>query len=58
VKKEIGRNKTANYLNVSSIRFKYLDFSMANVGSVFVIKVNMYNPVVWRCMTIFSFHAK
>jgi hypothetical protein len=40
------------------MRFKYLDFSMADVGSVSVFKVNLYNPLVQRCMDIFSFHAK
>jgi hypothetical protein len=40
------------------MRFKYLDFSMADVGSVSVFKVNMYNPLVQICMAIFSFHAK
>jgi hypothetical protein len=31
--------------NASSIRFIYLDFYMANVGSVFVFMVNLYNPL-------------
>jgi hypothetical protein len=40
------------------MRFKYLDFSMANVGYVSVFIVNLYNPLDMRCMDIFSFHAK
>jgi hypothetical protein len=40
------------------MQFKYLDFSMADVGFVSVFKVNLYNPLVRRCMAIFSFHAK
>jgi hypothetical protein len=40
------------------MRFKYLDFSMDDVSSVSVFKVNLYNPLVQRCMAIFSFHAK
>jgi hypothetical protein len=40
------------------MRFKYLDFSMDDVGSVSVFKVNLYNPLVRRCMTIFSFNEK
>jgi hypothetical protein len=40
------------------MRFKYLDFSMADVGYVSVFKVNLYNPLDRRCMVIFSFHAK
>ena len=31
-------------LNASSIRFRYLDFYMADVGSVYVSMVNLYNP--------------
>jgi hypothetical protein len=38
--------------------FKYLDFSMADVGSVSVFKFNLYNPLVQRCIDIFSFHEK
>ena len=45
-------------LNASSIQFRYLDFSMVDVSSISVFKVNMYNPVVQRCMIILSFHAK
>jgi hypothetical protein len=45
-------------LNASSIRFRYLDFYMDDVGYVFVFKVNLYNPLVRRCMIILSFHAK
>jgi hypothetical protein len=44
--------------NASSIRFRYLGFSMADVGSVFVSMVNLYNPLLRRCIFIFSFHAK
>jgi hypothetical protein len=44
--------------NASSIQFRYLNFCMANVGSVFVFMVNLYNPLLQRCMIIFSFHAK
>jgi hypothetical protein len=40
------------------MQFKYLDFSMADVGSVSIFKVNMYNPLVQICMDIFYFHAK
>jgi hypothetical protein len=40
------------------MRFKYLDFSMDDVGSVSVFMVNLYNPLDQRCMAIFSFHAK
>ena len=43
-------------LNASSIQFKYLDFPMDYVGSVFVFKVNLYNPLFQRCMTSVSFH--
>jgi hypothetical protein len=45
-------------LNASSIRFRYLDFSMADVGFVSVLKFNLYNHLVHRCMVILSFHAK
>jgi hypothetical protein len=45
-------------LNASSIRFRYLDFSMADVGYVSMFMVNLYNPFLLRCMIIFSFHAK
>jgi hypothetical protein len=31
---------------------------MADVGSVPVLKVNLYNPIVHRCKDIFSFHEK
>jgi hypothetical protein len=44
--------------NASSIRFKYLDFYMDDVGSVSVFMVNLYNPLLRRCAIIFSFHAK
>jgi hypothetical protein len=40
------------------MRFKYLDFSMIDVGSVFVFKVNLYNHLDQRCMVIFCFHEK
>jgi hypothetical protein len=40
------------------MQFKYLDFSMANVGSVYVFMVNLYNPLDQRSMAIFSFHTK
>jgi hypothetical protein len=30
-------------MNASSIRFRYLDFSMADVGFFFVFIVNLYN---------------
>jgi hypothetical protein len=45
-------------LNASSIQFRYLYFSMYDVGSLSVLKANMYNPLVQRCMIILSFHAK
>jgi hypothetical protein len=45
-------------LNASSIQFRYLDFSMADVGFVFVFMVTLYNPMLRICMIIFSFHAK
>jgi hypothetical protein len=45
-------------LNASSIRFRYLDFFMDNVGFVFVFMVKLYNPLLQRCMIVFSFHAK
>jgi hypothetical protein len=44
--------------NASSIRFRYLDFSMAGVGSVSVSMVNLYNPLPQICTIIFYFHAK
>jgi hypothetical protein len=44
--------------NASSIRFRYLDFSMDDFGFVYVFKVNLYNPPVQRCTIILSFHAK
>jgi hypothetical protein len=31
---------------------------MDDVGFVSVFKVNLYNPLVRRCMTIFDFHVK
>jgi hypothetical protein len=40
------------------MQFKYLDFSMDDVSSVSVFMVNLYNPLDWICMYIFSFHAK
>jgi hypothetical protein len=33
-------------LNASSIQFRYLDFSMADVSSVYVFKFNLYNPLL------------
>jgi hypothetical protein len=33
-------------LNASSIRFRYLDFSMDDIGFVYVFMVNLYNPLV------------
>jgi hypothetical protein len=44
--------------NASSIRFRYLDFSMDDVGLVFLSMVSLYNPLPRRCTIIFSFHAK
>ena len=44
--------------NASSIRFRYLDFSMDDVGSIYVFMVNLYNPLLRRCTIVFSFHAK
>jgi len=58
VKKEFGRNKTANCLECLIMQFKYLHFSMADVGYVYVFNFNPYKPLVRRCMAIFSFHAK
>jgi hypothetical protein len=43
--------------NASSIRFRYLDFSMDDVGLVSVFMVNLYNPLPQICIIIFSFHA-
>ena len=43
--------------NASSIQFRYLDFYMADVGSVSMFMVNLYNPLLRRCMIILSFHA-
>jgi hypothetical protein len=43
--------------NASSIRFRYLYFSMDDVGSVYVSMVNLYNPLLRRCIIILSFHA-
>jgi hypothetical protein len=40
------------------MQFKYFDFSMADVSFVSVFKVNLYNPMVQRCMAIFSFYEK
>jgi hypothetical protein len=31
--------------NASSIRFRYLDFYMADFGLVFVFMVNLYDPL-------------
>jgi hypothetical protein len=45
-------------LNASSIRFRYLYFSMVDVSSIFVFKVKLYNSLVRICMIILSFHAK
>jgi hypothetical protein len=42
----------------SSIRLRYLDFFMADVGSVSVFMVKLYNPLPQICTIIFSFHAK
>jgi hypothetical protein len=42
--------------NATSIRFRYLDFSMVDVGFVSVFKVNLYNSLVQRCTIIYSFH--
>jgi hypothetical protein len=42
--------------NASSIRFIYLDFSMDDVGLVYVFMVNLYNPLPRICIIIFSFH--
>jgi hypothetical protein len=44
-------------LNASSIRFKYLDFSMVDVGSVFMFTINLYNPLLQICIIIVSVHA-
>jgi hypothetical protein len=33
-------------LNASSIRFKYLDSSMADVGSISMFTINLYNPLL------------
>jgi hypothetical protein len=32
--------------NASSIRFRYLDFSMDDVGFVSLFMVNLYNPLL------------
>jgi hypothetical protein len=45
-------------LNASSIRFRYLDFYMDDVGSTYVFMVKLYNPLLRRSITIFSFNAK
>jgi hypothetical protein len=58
MKKEIGEIRLQIVLSASSMRFKYLDFSMDDVSFVSIFKVNLYNPLVWRCMAIFSFHEK
>jgi hypothetical protein len=42
--------------NSSSIRFRYLEFSMADVGSISMSMVNLYNHFPRRCTIIFSFH--
>jgi hypothetical protein len=44
--------------NASSIQFRYLYFSMDDVGSVSIFMVNLYNPLLKRCTIIFSFHEK
>jgi hypothetical protein len=44
--------------NASSIPFRYLDFSMADVGFVSMFMVNRYNPLPRICIIIFSFHAE
>jgi hypothetical protein len=44
--------------NASSIRFRYLDFSMGGVGLVSVFMVKLYNHLLRRCTISFSFHAK
>jgi hypothetical protein len=33
-------------LNASTIRYRYLDFYMADVSYVFVFMVNLYNPLL------------
>jgi hypothetical protein len=33
-------------LTTSSIQFRYLDFSKADVGSASVLMVNLYNPLL------------
>jgi hypothetical protein len=35
--------------NASSIRFRYLDFSMVDFGSVSMFMVNLYNPLLQIC---------
>jgi hypothetical protein len=45
MKKEIRRNKTKIALSASSMRFKYLDFSMDDVGYISIFNVNLYNPL-------------
>jgi hypothetical protein len=57
-KRRSGEIRLQIVLSASSMRFKYLDFSMADVDSVSVFMVNVYNPLDRRCMVIFSFHAK
>jgi hypothetical protein len=44
--------------SASSMRFKYLGFSMADVSYVYVLMVNLYNPLDRICMDFFFFHAK
>jgi hypothetical protein len=41
-----------------SIRFRYLDFYMVDVGFVSMFMVNRYNPLHQRFTIIFSFHVK
>jgi hypothetical protein len=50
-KRRSGEMRLHIVLNASSIRFTYLDFSMADVGSVSVFMVNLYNPLLRRGMT-------
>jgi hypothetical protein len=40
------------------MRFKYLDFSMDDVGVVSIFMVNLYKHIYHICMDIFFFHEK
>ena len=52
-KRRSGEIRLQIVLSASSIRFKYLDFSMADVGFVSVFKVKLYNLMVQICILFY-----